>query len=209
MASDKGGKIEMSHWVGFLSPLFIDKYNDFILIDGTHKTNIYDLSMIVTTTVDSLGISAPVDFLLAPSENSTSIEDHLDHLRIDGIHLKCLHGDSSRSIVADEGSTLVKVASLISDYNHCLCSFQVHQLVVRVSSCLFLCGYTLCCLCNYILVTFKMSQKCLDLSAELKCEFLKTISFFLYESWVFVSVDAFNVKFIIFYSKFQYYPAVN
>ena len=102
-----------------------------------------------------LGISFPVVILLAPSKKFASIEDHLDHLRIGGIHSNGLHGFSCRSIVTDEGSTLVKVASLISGYNHCLCSFNVHQLAVRVSSCLFLCGYTLYCLCTYISLTLK------------------------------------------------------
>ena len=79
--------------------MFGNKYNDFILIDSVHKTNICDLSMIVTTMVDSLGISDPVGFLLAPSENSASIDDHLDHLKIGGIHSQGLHGISSCSIM--------------------------------------------------------------------------------------------------------------
>ena len=33
----------------------IEGLSDFVLIDGTHKTNIYNLSLIVTTAVDSLG----------------------------------------------------------------------------------------------------------------------------------------------------------
>ena len=103
--------------------MFVDKFNDFILIDATYKPNIYDLSLIVTTTVDSLGISVPVGFLLAPSENSASIEDHLVNLRIGSDDS---HKLSSRSIMTDEGSALVKVASLVSGYNHCLCLFHVH-----------------------------------------------------------------------------------
>ena len=62
MASDKGGRLEILQWAGSLSSMFVDKYNDFILIDSVHKTNICDLSMIVTTMVDSLGISVPVGF---------------------------------------------------------------------------------------------------------------------------------------------------
>jgi len=57
MASDKGGRLDILHWADSLSSMFVDKYNDIILIDGTYKTNIYDLSMIVTIMVDSLGIS--------------------------------------------------------------------------------------------------------------------------------------------------------
>ena len=145
MTSDKGGRLEILHWAGSLSTMFVDKFNDFILIDGTHKTNIYDLSLIVTTTVDSLGISVPVGFLLAPSENSASIENHLVNLRIGSADSNQF---SSRSIMTDEGSALVKVASLVSGYNHCLCSFHVHQLAVRVSLYLFLCQYTFCFMSN-------------------------------------------------------------
>ena len=29
----------------------------------------------------------------------------------------------------------------------------------------------------------------------------------MYKSWVFVSMDAFNIKFTIFYNKFHHYPA--
>ena len=57
MASDKGGRLDILQWADSLSSMFDDKYNDIILIDGTYKTNIYDLSMIVTIMVDSLGIS--------------------------------------------------------------------------------------------------------------------------------------------------------
>ena len=155
MASDKDGRLEILHWAGSLSSLFVDKYNDLILIDGTHKSNIYDLSLIIATMVDSLGISVPVLFLLATSENSASIGDHLDHLRIGGIHSNGLHGVSSRSIITDKGYVFLKVASLISGYNHYLCSFNIHQVAVRVSSCLFLYGNTLCCLCTYISLTLK------------------------------------------------------
>ena len=140
MASDKCGRLEILHWFGSFFSLFVDKYNDFVLIDGTRKTNIYDLSLIVTTMVDSLGISVPVGFLLALSKNSSSIEDHLDHLKIGGIHSHGLHGILSRSIMTDEGSALVKVALLILVYNYYLCSFHVHQLAVRVNLVYFYMG---------------------------------------------------------------------
>ena len=45
-------------------------YSVCLLIDGTHKTNIHDLSLIVTTVVDSLGKSIPIIFLVVPSEHS-------------------------------------------------------------------------------------------------------------------------------------------
>ena len=40
----------------------------------------------------------------------------------------------SHSIMTDEGSALVKVASNMDGYHHCLYVFHMNQLVVRVSS---------------------------------------------------------------------------
>ena len=51
--------------------------SDFVLIDSNHKTNIYDLSLIVTAVVDSLGKTVPLGFLMAPSEHSESITRHI------------------------------------------------------------------------------------------------------------------------------------
>ena len=62
MASDRGSRLETLHWSGSFSSFFIEKYSDFILIDGTHKTNIHNLSMVGATVVNSLGISIPVGF---------------------------------------------------------------------------------------------------------------------------------------------------
>ena len=70
MTSDNGRRLETLHWYNPLSRTFVSGLSDFVLIDGTHKTNIYDLSLIVTTVVDSLGKSVPLGFLLAPSEHS-------------------------------------------------------------------------------------------------------------------------------------------
>ena len=56
----------------------LKKYSDFILIDGSRKTIIYDLSLVVTIVVDSLSISIPVGFLVTPFKNSSSIQTHLD-----------------------------------------------------------------------------------------------------------------------------------
>ena len=53
---------------------FISKYDDFVLIDGTHNINIYDLNLVVTTVIDSLGTFVSVGFLVAPSEHSQSIK---------------------------------------------------------------------------------------------------------------------------------------
>ena len=41
--------------------------------------------------------------------------------------------ENSRSIMTDEGSALVKVASDTTGYHHCLCAFHINQLTVRVS----------------------------------------------------------------------------
>ena len=55
MTSDNGGRLETLHLSNPLSRTFVTGSSDFVLIDGTHKTNIYDLSLIVTTVVDSVG----------------------------------------------------------------------------------------------------------------------------------------------------------
>ena len=90
--------------------------------------------------VDSLGISVPVGFMVAPSENSSSIDSHLDYLEIGSNPSYDLYGSISCAIMIDEGFTLVKVASSISDYNYYLCSFQFFTFLY---GCTFLCGYTL------------------------------------------------------------------
>ena len=133
MASDRGGRIETLHWSGSFSSLFIEKYSDFILIDGTHNTNLYDLSLVVTTMVDSLGVSIPAGFLVTLSENLSSIESHLDLLRIDSNPSHDLYGGIYYSMMTDEGLASVEVVSSMSGYYHCMCSFHVNQLTVRVS----------------------------------------------------------------------------
>jgi len=60
MTSDNVGRLETLHWYNPLSRTFVPGLSDFVLIGGTYKTKIYDLSLIVTTVVDSLGKSVPL-----------------------------------------------------------------------------------------------------------------------------------------------------
>ena len=46
MVSNRGDRLETLHWSVSFSSLFIEKYSDCILIDGTPKINIYDLSLV-------------------------------------------------------------------------------------------------------------------------------------------------------------------
>ena len=108
--------------------------SDFVLIDDTHKINIYDLSLIVTTVIDSLRKSVPLRFLLAPSEHSESITTHMNLLKLTGNNCIDPSYENSRSVMTDEGSALVKVTSDMAGYHHCLCAFHINQLAVRVSS---------------------------------------------------------------------------
>ena len=55
MTSDNGGRLETLYQSSLFFKSFVSSYSDFLLIDGTHKTKNYDLSLIVTTIVDSLG----------------------------------------------------------------------------------------------------------------------------------------------------------
>ena len=64
MIHNRGGRLETLHWSGSFSSLFIEKYSDFILIDRIHKTIIHDLSLVVTTLVDSSEISIPTNLLV-------------------------------------------------------------------------------------------------------------------------------------------------
>ena len=134
MTSDNGGRLETLHWSNALSRTFVPGLSDFVLIGGTHKTKIYDLSLVVTTVVDSLGKSVPLGFLLAPSEHSESIIRHMNLLKLTGNNCIDPSYENSRSVMTDEGSALVKVASDMAGYHHCLCAFHINQLAVRVSS---------------------------------------------------------------------------
>ena len=99
--------------------------SDFVLIDGTHKTNIYDLSLIVTTVVDSLGKYVPLGFLLAPSEHSESITRHMNLLKLTGNNCIDPSFVNICSIMTDEDSVLVQVASDMASYHHCVCAFRI------------------------------------------------------------------------------------
>ena len=133
MTSDNGGCLETLYYSSRFSKYFVHKYSDFVLIDGTHKTNIYDLSYVVTTMVDSLGKSVPPGFLLTPSEHSESITRHINILKVTGNNCIDPSYVNTRSIMTNEGSALVKVASDMVGYHHCLCAFHINQLAIRVS----------------------------------------------------------------------------
>ena len=81
MTSSNGGRLETLHWSNPLSKTFVHVFSDFVLIDGAHKTNIYELSLVVTIVVDSLGTYAPLGFLLV-STRSDSITRHINLLKI-------------------------------------------------------------------------------------------------------------------------------
>ena len=100
-----------------------------MLNDDTNKTNI-----IGTTVVDSLGKSIPIGFLVVPSDHSDSITRQMNLLKLTRTSCCNLSSIQSRSIMTDEGSALVKVASNMDEYHHCLCLFHINQLAVRVSS---------------------------------------------------------------------------
>ena len=62
MTSDRGCRLKRLHWSCSFSALLIGTYIDVVRIDGTHKTNIYENIMVVTTIFDSSGVSTPADF---------------------------------------------------------------------------------------------------------------------------------------------------
>ena len=111
MTSDNEGRLETLHWASILSESGVHNYSDFVLIDSTHKSNLYDLSLVVTTVVDSLEKSVLLGFLLAPSEHSVAITEHMNLLKF--IRTNCIDPSfiNTRSIMTDEGPALVKIAS--------------------------------------------------------------------------------------------------
>ena len=134
MTSDNGLRLETLYWSSSLSKSFVPNCSDFVLIDGTHKTNIYDLSLVVTNVVVSLGKSVPLGLLLAPSEHSDSTTRNMNILKI--IRTNCIDPSfvNTHSIMTNEGPALVKVASNIAGYHHCLFDFHINQLAVRVNN---------------------------------------------------------------------------
>ena len=127
MTSDNEGRLETLHWSNLLSKTFVPVLSDFVLIDGTHKINIYDLSLVVTTVVDSLGKSVSLGSLMVPSEHSDSITRHMNILKITGVNCIDPSFINTRSIMTGEGSALVKVASDMDGCHHCLCAFHINQ----------------------------------------------------------------------------------
>ena len=76
-------------------------YSDFLLIDGTPKTSIYDLSLIVTTIFDLLVKSVPISSLVTPSEHSDSITRHMKLLKLARADCSDPSLIQSRSIMTD------------------------------------------------------------------------------------------------------------
>ena len=48
---------------------FLKLYQNFALIDGTHKTNVHDHRLISFSIIDSPGYTFPVGYMMAPSES--------------------------------------------------------------------------------------------------------------------------------------------
>ena len=94
----------------------------------------YDISLIVTIVFDSLGKSVSIRFLVAPSDHSNSTSRQMNLLKLS--RTGCCNPSSIQlwSVMTNESSTLVKVASNMNGDHHCVCSFHINQLAVRVSS---------------------------------------------------------------------------
>ena len=103
MTSENGGRLETLHWSGPYSKLFVPNCSECLLIDGTQKTNIYNMSLIVTTVVDSLENSVPIGFLVAPSGHSDSITRQMHLLKVTCTDYCDLSPIQSRSIMTNEG----------------------------------------------------------------------------------------------------------
>ena len=124
MTSDDGGRLETLHWSNPIQKSFVSDFNNFVIIDSIHKTNIYYMSLVVTNIVDSLGKSVPFVFLLAPSEHSDSITRHMNILKLIRSNFIDLSLFNTRSIINYEGSVSVEVAPDMTGYHHCFFSIS-------------------------------------------------------------------------------------
>ena len=71
---------------------------------------------------------------MTPYEHSDSLTRHMKLLTLTRINCCDPSLIQSGSVMTDEGSTLVKIASNINRFHQYLCAFRINQLAVRVNS---------------------------------------------------------------------------
>ncbi|MEN9638165.1 MAG: transposase domain [Bacteroidota bacterium] len=88
------------------------QYNDFIIVDGTHNTVMYDLKLMPYTVVCALGKSVIAGFALDESENGETVTDGLSMFNL---------GRAGSTLMTDGGSAFPSAASE-AQMHHILCS---------------------------------------------------------------------------------------
>jgi hypothetical protein len=92
-------------------------YNDFIILDGTHGTNQYGLTLEPPTIIDSLGKSVIGGIPICESEQSKFSREILEVL---GLH------NVGATLMTDEGSAFFSLAGNLGMI-HLLCTFHFEQ----------------------------------------------------------------------------------
>ena len=103
---------------------FIRLYQDFLLLDGTHKTNVYDLRLMPLAVVDCLGYTMPVGVLLAPSESTDAVQLLFETLGIEDNPEYC--------VMTEEGAAFVSYCSGLQR-SHLLCTHHFRMKAMEVS----------------------------------------------------------------------------
>jgi hypothetical protein len=102
---------------------FFKLYQNFALVDGTHKTNVHDHRLISFSIIDSPGYTFPVGCMMAPSESIESLEVFFNFLNI---------GDrEDYTIMTDEGSAFISYCTALKRTN-LLCTYHFQQKALLV-----------------------------------------------------------------------------
>jgi MULE transposase domain len=97
-----------------LQKSFLTTYGDFFVVDGTHCTNMHNMTLILPAVIDCLGKTKIVGIILCHYE---SHDDILKGLKVLGI------GNTKATIMTDGGAAFASVAEELG-LQHCLCTYH-------------------------------------------------------------------------------------
>jgi len=104
---------------------FISEFQDLILLDGTHNTNVYDYRLMPLVMVDSLGYSMIIGVMLAPAESTAAVTELFDFFEI----TDC----KNYTTMTDEGGAFVAYCGS-RDRPHLLCAHHFQQKAVPAAA---------------------------------------------------------------------------
>jgi hypothetical protein len=93
---------------------YLQQYGDFFVLDGTHGTNAYGLTLIPLVIVEPLGKSIFVGIIICPAESSVYIIEGMKRLGI---------GKKNSVLLSDQGAAFGLVAEAL-EMTHRLCAWH-------------------------------------------------------------------------------------